>query len=72
MTCRPVWFLWLMLLTLASPAAAHPGHGTPGSESSASHYLSEPVHVLFLVAALALGLAIAGWVTRKTLAHRRA
>lgn len=72
MTCRPVWLLWLILLTAASPAAAHPGHGTSGSEASPTHYVTEPVHLLFLVAALALGLAAAAWMTRKSLSHRRA
>ncbi|WP_164102978.1 hypothetical protein [Candidatus Laterigemmans baculatus] len=70
MRCRPVWLLWLILISAASPVAAHPGHGTPGSESSPSHYLTEPFHLLFLVVPLVLVLAATAWVARK--AFRRA
>ena len=44
---------------LASPAAAHPGHGAPELASSWLHYVSEPEHVVML-AVIALGSAAAG------------
>ena len=70
MTCRPIWLLWLALLTVAVPASAHPGHGTPGGESLPSHYVTEPVHALFLVAAVAAGLVVSGWIAQRSFRDR--
>lgn len=49
----------LAALVASSPivAHAHPGHGTTDPDSWA-HYLTEPVHVVTLVAALAAATGI--------------
>jgi hydrogenase/urease accessory protein HupE len=45
-------------LSIASTAAAHPGHGLDGGSSHWLHYLSDPLHVAPL-AAVGLALALA-------------
>ena len=46
-------------LVLASPVAAHPGHGLGGGSNHWLHYLSDPLHVApFAVAGLALVLLV--------------
>ena len=46
-------------LVLASPAAAHPGHGLGGGSYHWLHYLTDPLHVApWAVAALALVLYV--------------
>jgi hypothetical protein len=54
-------------LAFAVPALAHPGHGS--SELSADpqsmvHYLTEPVHAVVILSAVALVLVAAGWFAR--------
>lgn len=71
MSCRPVWLLSLVLSALAVPAAAHPGHGAAGNAASPSHYLTEPVHALVLVAGILVATVAGSWIARKTLSHRR-
>jgi len=46
-------------LLVASPAAAHPGHGLGGGSTHWLHYVGDPLHVAPL-ALLGLGLAL-GW-----------
>ena len=46
---------------------AHPGHGTT-SPSSWSHYLTEPVHVVTLVAAIVAIVALAVALRRNRVA----
>jgi hypothetical protein len=51
--------VWL----LAAPLMAHEGHGTPGQGHTASHDLTEPMHLLsgaLLLAAMA-GLSLVAW-----------
>jgi hydrogenase/urease accessory protein HupE len=54
----------LAWLALASPAAAHPGHGSAGGDWSALHYLSEPEHLLFAVPFLVLVAVLGARVLR--------
>lgn len=58
--------VWLGLLGLAVPAlaAAHPGHGVPGSGASTLHYLTEPAHLggAILVVLVSL-IAAALWLS---------
>lgn len=51
--------VWL----LAAPLMAHEGHGTPGQGHTASHYLTEPMHVLSgaLLLAAMVGLSLVAW-----------
>ena len=49
---KTVAAIGLVWLALASPVAAHPGHGRAGGDFSAFHYLSEPQHLLLAVPAL--------------------
>ena len=47
-------------LWVASPAAAHPGHGIPAEAWGLAHTLTEPLHVVpALAVMLAAGLAAA-------------
>jgi hypothetical protein len=46
------------VLSVASAAAAHPGHGQGGGSAHWLHYLSDPLHVApFALGALALAFA---------------
>lgn len=49
---RVVLIVFACLTLLASAASAHPGHGRPGEGTSLLHYLTEPVHVVGIVALL--------------------
>ena len=56
---RPALVTVAAALLLASPAAAHPGHGLGGGSYHWLHYLTDPLHVApFALAALALVLVI--------------
>ena len=47
------------VLALASPAAAHPGHGLDGGSTHWLHYLSDPLHAApWVVGVLALVLLV--------------
>ena len=56
---RPWALSAVAALALASPAAAHPGHGLGGGSTHWLHYLSDPLHVAPLaVGVLALALVV--------------
>ena len=48
----------VLVLVLAAPAVAHPGHG--GAEGGLLHYVTEPVHAAFALLVLAVGVAALG------------
>ena len=57
-------------LALASPAAAHPGHGLGGGSTHWLHYLSDPLHVAPLaVGVLALVLVVRARRSARTRTH---
>lgn len=72
MSRRPVWLLWLLLSTVAIPAAAHPGHGTSDNGASATHYVTEPVHALALFAGVGIAAIAVLWTARLAVRQRRA
>lgn len=49
-------------------AFVHEGHGRPGEGHSLAHYLTEPVHVIAIVAVVAAITAFAFYVRRRLLA----
>ena len=50
--------LILVMLVLASGAAlAHPGHGEAGANTTLLHLLTEPDHLLALLAVVGVGIA---------------
>jgi hydrogenase/urease accessory protein HupE len=56
------------LFVTAVPAAAfaHPGHGATTTEpESWTHYLTEPVHLVGIVALAAISIGVAGVVWRR-------
>jgi hypothetical protein len=55
---------------LASPAAAHPGHGAPELASSWLHYATEPGHVLVL-GSVVLGSVAGASLLARSRARRR-
>lgn len=62
----PRSLLAITLVTLSSPALAHPGHGH-GEGFSLLHYLSAPEHAWTLVLGAGLGAAVVGgaWYLRR-------
>ena len=56
---RIVLVVFACLTLLASGASAHPGHGQPGDGTSLLHYLTEPIHVVAIVAVLLT--VVSGW-----------
>jgi len=63
---RAAFGIGACLFSVASAAAAHPGHGLAGGSESWLHYATDPLHVApFVLAALAL----ASW--RRARAHAR-
>ena len=47
---------------------AHAGHGRPESADSVLHYVTEPVHLAAVLAAVALGAAVGWWAARRSAA----
>ena len=59
----------LAIATLAASAAwAHPGHAEPGATTTLMHLLTEPDHLIALVAAIGIG----AWVVGRTVIGRGA
>lgn len=72
----PVVISSIVSLLAAPLAVAHEGHGDPSLVHTVLHYLFEPVHAPFTVAALVAAAALAVWLvrrqpTRETQADRR-
>jgi small neutral amino acid transporter SnatA (MarC family) len=62
---------WLAIAAAAfaaGTALAHPGHASPGATTTIVHLLTEPDHVLMLIAALVVGVI----AVRSGRAERRA
>jgi hypothetical protein len=72
-TLRSVGLAAGLSLAVISAAQAHPGHGkatTDASGTSATHYVTEPVHAVTLVAAaVAMTLGVT-YVARRITAHQ--
>jgi len=59
----------LVALVVATPAAAHEGHGEPALQHTAWHWLLEPAHLPLTLAAAVLTVA-AAWALRRRRAAR--
>lgn len=61
--------MFVICLTFCLPVSAHPGHGKPMEQSRATevvwHYLTEPVHMIGTIAAIAVAVACGSLVVRK-------
>ena len=57
-------------LSVASPAAAHPGHGIPAEAWSLAHSLTEPLHVVPALAVMVAAAFAAALLRRRRAAGR--
>jgi hydrogenase/urease accessory protein HupE len=51
----------------AAAASGHPNHADPGASTTILHLLTEPDHLLMIVAAVGVG----AWAVRRKLASRK-
>ena len=60
----------IVLLMLATPALAHPGHGTTEGFSPL-HYLIDPLHLPLAIVGGAAAIGVIALVTHRTRRYRR-
>ena len=69
-----IWIIVAAIALFAAPSitSAHPGHSEDGASTSLLHYVSQPVHLLGVLAGAIVIVAAVTWAQRVRRARVRA